>query len=232
MRVLPAEPGEVCVLARDDTKAREEAPLALRFMIDTSVVSPTEAIEFAEFLTKSTLFIEVWDANSLLLIGQCGIPLRRLMRQGHSTVKCAMECDVIDSESVMEIDQGITTMVMSDGGPVAGDVVGALQVIMCNYGRKGRGTLAPTSAANKVGSRALDADHHGLNWRAMGIEPMYGDPAPGKGKSRGTRCVHVHLLRVLLSCPKHLKNTDNVVPQTDPLRYPYLHSEALMACTR
>eukprot|EP01041_Mallomonas_annulata_P001319 gene1319-2541_t len=171
MRLLPADAGEVCVLARDETSVREEAPLALRYIIDTTVVSPNEAIEFSEYLSKITLFIDVWDANSLLLIGVCGIPLRRLMRQGNSTTKCAIECDIIDPESLMEMYNGISTTVLSEGGPIVGDVVGALQVIMCNYGQKGKGNLIKTASCGISNApRPIDADRQGLNWRAMGAD--------------------------------------------------------------
>ena len=59
MRLLPADIGQVSVLARDEAHARDEIPLALRYIIDTGAATPTEAIEFAEYLANKTLCIDV-----------------------------------------------------------------------------------------------------------------------------------------------------------------------------
>jgi hypothetical protein len=84
--------GGLCVLSRDESHARDEAPLALRYIVDCSQSSPTEALEFAEYMSHSNLYVDVWDADSLMLIGVIGIPLRRLMRQGQPVAKCVIEC--------------------------------------------------------------------------------------------------------------------------------------------
>jgi hypothetical protein len=90
MRLLPSEKGQPSVLCREDARTRDEAPLSLRYLIDCSDTSPTEAVEFAEYMAYHSLFVDVWDANSLMLLGTCSIPLRRIMRQGSPVVRCVL----------------------------------------------------------------------------------------------------------------------------------------------
>lgn len=66
LRLLPADAGQVHVFVRED--ARDESPLSLRFRIDCSAASPTEPYDFAEYLSHSSLHIDVWNADSLLLV--------------------------------------------------------------------------------------------------------------------------------------------------------------------
>lgn len=163
MRLLPADIGQVSVLARDEAHARDEIPLALRYIIDSGAASPTEAIEFAEYLANRTLYIDVWDADSLILLGTCGIPLRRIMRQGQPMAKCALECDVINSEAASNVEAGITTSTILDGGPISGSLVGSVDLIICNYGQEGRSESKRTDTNIKKVSDLIE----GLNWRAI-----------------------------------------------------------------
>jgi hypothetical protein len=165
MRLLPSQPGELSVLARDDPLARDEPPLTLRYFVDCSTASANEGHEFAEYLAHCSLYVDVWDADSLLHLGTCGIPLRKLMRQGQRMVKQAAECDVINAElgAVLSQNGGISSTVIAEGGPASGVVVGAVQLILSNSGHEGRGPKRHKSAAD---------DFHpieGLNWRAFGV---------------------------------------------------------------
>jgi hypothetical protein len=161
MRLLPNDHvGEINVLVRDET--RNETPLTLRHSIDCSSVSLTESIEFAEYLAYKTLHIDVWDADSLLLIGSACVPLRRLMRQGESIAKCSLECDIIDCESGARSDvNGIQTSVVMEGGPILGNVVGSVQILLANYGQKGLHKY-DHNKINNVNQ------YEGLNWRTNG----------------------------------------------------------------
>lgn len=181
MRLLPADSGQLSVLARDEAHARDEAPLSLRFSIDCSSVSPNEAKEFAEYLAKATLFVDVWDADSLLLLGTAGIPLRRLMRQRRPVTKCAIECDIMNSDMGALSQGGISSLVINEGGPVSGVVVGSVNIILCNFGQMGTGPSAgPAKAQSQEDVKpptikggfggASGSVVEGLNWRAYGVE--------------------------------------------------------------
>lgn len=73
--------GEHCVLTRADgpsygSGGSESVPLAIRIEIDTAPQAscPTEAREFHEYLKHRTLYIDVWDADSLLYLGTSHSP--------------------------------------------------------------------------------------------------------------------------------------------------------------
>lgn len=186
MRLLPAERGEVCVLARDEAHARDEAPLALRYIIDCSSSSPTEGLEFAEYLAHSTLFIDVWDADSMILLGTCGVPLRRIMRQGQPVAKCALECDIINSEMAAQAQGGIISSTVTEGGPVSGLVVGSINLIICNYGQAGKaeakGIANLSSRDGKQSRGQISGPVEGLNWRAYSAASAESDPKSPAGK--------------------------------------------------
>ena len=155
VRILPSEVGEIGVLVRDTADSRNDPPLVLSHIVDCCDVSTLEAFEFANYLGHCKLYIDVWDADSLLLIGVCAVPLRRLMRQGQKVVKCAIECDIVDS------DPGLTNADMAmnimSNGPVVGTVVGSLNIIL---GSTGHESLCTTRIAEAKSS--IDSE---LNWR-------------------------------------------------------------------
>jgi hypothetical protein len=191
-RLLPADRGEMNVLCRDDPHSRDEQPLALRFEIDCSATSPLEGIEFAEYLARGTLQVDVWDADSLLLLGSTRLPLRRLLRQGQRNAFCALECDVVDVDcDNSSAAGGVATFTLADdGGPPSGAIVGSVNIIAENCGREG---AHPTSAYFRsknvqkdkssgrrgAGNEAIEDDGDrrrlelnpvdGLNWRALGV---------------------------------------------------------------
>jgi hypothetical protein len=79
LRLLTADYGKAHIFVREAAHARDEIPLGLRYTIDCTpqkekdnsvlVLNPDyEAREFAEYLARTTLFLEVWDADSLLLV--------------------------------------------------------------------------------------------------------------------------------------------------------------------
>ena len=183
MRLLPSDKGQVSVLCRDDAHARDEAPLALRYLVDCSDSSPTEGYDFAEYMAKHSLFIDVWDSDSLLLLGTCCVPLKGVMRQGQPVARCAMECDVIDTETHVRAVNGVTTTVILDGGIGVGVVVGAVQVILSNKGEQGKNRVTNALLDQRERQSALAVQ--GLNWRAhQQTLALALAPSAGRGKSR------------------------------------------------
>jgi hypothetical protein len=169
MRLLPpSETNSFSVLVREDSTSRRiETPLLLRHIIDSGNVSTLEGYEFAEYLAYSTLYIDVWDSDSLLHIGVVAFPLRSLMRQGRSSSKTTLECDILNHDLSVVMDKhGLPTSVMVDGQAPLGLVVGSLSIIASNVGTEGQKTKRKDQSFME----------HGLNWRTS--------VAPGKVVSK------------------------------------------------
>lgn len=164
LRLLPADADQINILVRELANARNEPPLSLRYDIDCSMICPTERREFAEYLSKCTLYVDVWDADSLLILGTFGVPLSRLMRQGQPSVKMAIESDIINPYLCADSEGGITNTKVSDGGPIDGIIVGSAHVILSNYGRSGQGQYLAENCVKKF------EQPEETNWRTMGID--------------------------------------------------------------
>lgn len=50
--------------------------LQLRYMVDPGFLKPGEQRWFAHYLAAQTLQVDVWDGDSLLLIGSAGIQMK------------------------------------------------------------------------------------------------------------------------------------------------------------
>ena len=48
----------------------------LRYMVDPSYMQPGEGRVFSQYLLSQALHIDVWDGDSLLLIGSTTLPLK------------------------------------------------------------------------------------------------------------------------------------------------------------
>lgn len=53
---------------------------------------------FLEYLANHAMFVDVWDGDSLHLIGTATLQLKELLRQGREAVQSAFELDVISVE--------------------------------------------------------------------------------------------------------------------------------------
>lgn len=53
---------------------------------------------FLEYLANHAMFIDVWDGDSLHLIGSATLQLKELLRQGKEAVQSTFELDVISVE--------------------------------------------------------------------------------------------------------------------------------------
>lgn len=169
MRLLPpSENNSFSVLVREEsTSKRIETPLLLRHIIDCGHVSTLEGYEFAEYLAYGTLYIDVWDSDSLLHIGVVAFPLRSLMRQGKSSSKITLECDIVNHDLSIQVDKnGLPTTVMLDGQAPLGTVVGSLSIIASSMGLEGKKKIKNNQSFME----------QGVNWRAS--------VAPGKVVSK------------------------------------------------
>eukprot|EP01083_Nonionella_stella_P193017 713238_1 len=67
-------------------------------------IPPEEQTEFAKYLFKKELRIDIWDGDSLHIIGTARVPLRRYLRQGQAQIEICDELDIIKHS---EIEQAL-----------------------------------------------------------------------------------------------------------------------------
>ncbi|XP_015235683.1 PREDICTED: nephrocystin-4 [Cyprinodon variegatus] len=94
-----------CVLAtinKDGSVNHGSPGLQLQFRVDDGFLRPGEKQWFLRHLALHTMHIDVWDSDSLLLIGSTAIELKYLLRQGKSAVQALHELEVLTTDYVGE----------------------------------------------------------------------------------------------------------------------------------
>ncbi|XP_074655528.1 nephrocystin-4-like isoform X2 [Tubulanus polymorphus] len=90
-----------CVLKRldkDGTILKGAPGYQVKYYVDPTFLKPGEGRLFVNHLANQTLHVDVWDGDSLLLIGSCAVDLRHLTRQGREAVQVTYELDVFATE--------------------------------------------------------------------------------------------------------------------------------------
>ncbi|XP_078414346.1 nephrocystin-4 isoform X3 [Cetorhinus maximus] len=81
--------------------------LELKFMVEPSYMKEGEQRWFMQYLAMQTLQIDVWDAESLLLIGTAAVELKYLLRQGRTAVQVSHELAVITTEYALDVPMSL-----------------------------------------------------------------------------------------------------------------------------
>uniref|UniRef100_A0A3Q4HZB7 Nephrocystin 4 n=1 Tax=Neolamprologus brichardi TaxID=32507 RepID=A0A3Q4HZB7_NEOBR len=94
-----------CVLAsinKDGTVNTGSPGLQLQFRVDDSFLKPGEKRWFLRYLALHAMHIDIWDSDSLLLIGSTAIELKYMLRQCKSAVQALHEVEVLTTDYVGE----------------------------------------------------------------------------------------------------------------------------------
>uniref|UniRef100_G1PL72 Nephrocystin 4 n=1 Tax=Myotis lucifugus TaxID=59463 RepID=G1PL72_MYOLU len=70
----------------------------LRYLVDPGFLRPGERRWFTRYLAVQSLQVDVWDGDSLLLIGSAAVHLKHLLRQGRPAVQVSHELEVLATE--------------------------------------------------------------------------------------------------------------------------------------
>ncbi|XP_063799507.1 nephrocystin-4 isoform X2 [Pseudophryne corroboree] len=101
-------PARVLLQINKDGSINSGSPgYQLKYMVDPGFLKPGERQWFLRYLALHTLQVDVWDGESLLLIGSAAVEMKHLLRQGRTAVQVSHELEVITTEYEQE------TMVMS-----------------------------------------------------------------------------------------------------------------------
>lgn len=83
----------------NETNNLNESPgYMLSYGVDPSNLKFGEKRIFLQYLAHHAMFIDVWDADTLHLIGTCTLQLKELLRQGKEAVQSTFELDVMSTE--------------------------------------------------------------------------------------------------------------------------------------
>ncbi|XP_075577688.1 nephrocystin-4 [Pelecanus crispus] len=83
---------------KDGTLGTGPPGLQLKYMVDPAFLRPGEQRWFVRYLAEHSLQIDVWDGDSLLLVGSAAIKLEPLLRQGRAAVRTHHELEVATTE--------------------------------------------------------------------------------------------------------------------------------------
>ncbi|NXX62641.1 NPHP4 protein, partial [Scopus umbretta] len=94
-----AVPAQLLVrVDKDGTLGAGPPGLQLKYMVDPAFLRPGEQRWFVRYLAEHSLQIDIWDGDSLLLVGSAAVKLEPLLRQGRAAVRTHHELEVATTE--------------------------------------------------------------------------------------------------------------------------------------
>ncbi|XP_074416551.1 nephrocystin-4 isoform X2 [Larus michahellis] len=94
-----AVPAQLLVrVNKDGTLGTGPPGLQLKYMVDPAFLRAGEQRWFVRYLAEHSLQIDVWDGDSLLLVGSAALKLESLLRQGRAAVRTHHELEVATTE--------------------------------------------------------------------------------------------------------------------------------------
>ncbi|XP_067826754.1 nephrocystin-4 [Heptranchias perlo] len=90
-------------LNKNGTGNIDSPGLELKFMVEPSYLKEGEQRWFMQYLALQILQIDVWNAESLLLIGSAAVELKYLLRQGRTAIQVSHELEVITTEYAPDV---------------------------------------------------------------------------------------------------------------------------------
>ncbi|NXK22747.1 NPHP4 protein, partial [Arenaria interpres] len=88
---------------KDGTLSTGPPGLQLRYLVDPAFLRAGEQRWFVRYLAEHSLQIDVWDGDSLLLVGSAALKLESLLRQGRAAIRTHHELEVATTEYEPEV---------------------------------------------------------------------------------------------------------------------------------
>ncbi|XP_048823442.1 nephrocystin-4 isoform X2 [Lagopus muta] len=131
-----AVPAQVLLQLNEDGTPNTEAPgLQLRYVVDPTFLRRGEQRVFVRYLAEQSLQMDIWDGDSLLLVGSAAVKLKPLLRQGRPAVRTLHELEVITTEYEQDAPPAAGRDVLCPlGARVA--VRGHLHLCLANVGHR------------------------------------------------------------------------------------------------
>lgn len=164
-----AVPAQVLLqLNKDGTPSTGAPGLQLRYVVDPTFLRPGEQRVFVHYLAEHSLQVDIWDGDSLLLVGSAAVKLKPLLRQGRPAVRTLHELEVATTEYEQDAPPAAGRDVLRPLG-VRMAVRGHLHLCLANIGHRCEETpvsprhpsLSHTHLVPSQGSGCLQSHHAG-----------------------------------------------------------------------
>uniref|UniRef100_A0A452SHL6 Nephrocystin 4 n=1 Tax=Ursus americanus TaxID=9643 RepID=A0A452SHL6_URSAM len=88
---------------RDGSSDAGTPGFQLKYLVEPGFLKPGEQRWFTHYLAAQTLQIDVWDGDSLLLVGSAAVQMKHLLRQGRPAVQVLHELEVVATEYEQDV---------------------------------------------------------------------------------------------------------------------------------
>ncbi|XP_077929987.1 nephrocystin-4 isoform X4 [Halichoerus grypus] len=88
---------------RPPTSPARPPGFQLKYLVEPGFLKPGEQRWFTHYLAAQTLQIDVWDGDSLLLVGSAAVQMKQLLRQGRPAVQVLHELEVVATEYEQDV---------------------------------------------------------------------------------------------------------------------------------
>uniref|UniRef100_A0A8C3YS56 Nephrocystin 4 n=1 Tax=Catagonus wagneri TaxID=51154 RepID=A0A8C3YS56_9CETA len=172
------------------------------YVVDPAFLRPGELRWFTGYLAVQTLQVDVWDGDSLLLVGSAAVPMKHLLRQGRPAVQVSHELEVVATEyeqDAVAVSGDVTRFGSVKPIDVHTVVKGRLHLTLANVGHLCEQRVKSPSSLPPSRSRVISND--GASSFAGGSFLSPGGPRPMKNVVQAQKLADVdsELAALLLS---------------------------------
>ncbi|XP_045331391.1 nephrocystin-4 isoform X5 [Leopardus geoffroyi] len=163
-RTLPGSLLHLLVLAdRDDSSDAGSPGFQLKFLAEPGFLRPGEQSRFSHYLAAQALQVDVWDGDSLLLVGSAAVPMKHLLRQGRPAVQVSHELEVVATEYEQDVvvSGDVTRLGSIQPIGVYAVVKGWLHLTLANIGHVCEQRVRDSSTLPPSRSRVISNDRTG-----------------------------------------------------------------------
>nr|XP_033700218.1 nephrocystin-4 isoform X9 [Tursiops truncatus] len=133
----------------------------LKYLVGPGFLRPGEQRWFARYLAMQTLQIDIWDGDSLLLVGSAAVQMKHLLRQGRPAVQVSHELEVVATEheqDTMVVSGDVTRFGCVKPINVHTVVKGRLHLTLANVGHLCERRVGSPSSLPPSRSRVISND--------------------------------------------------------------------------
>ncbi|XP_024615953.1 nephrocystin-4 [Neophocaena asiaeorientalis asiaeorientalis] len=133
----------------------------LKYLVGPGFLRPGEQRWFARYLAMQTLQIDIWDGDSLLLVGSAAVQMKHLLRQGRPAVQVSHELEVVATEheqDTMVVSGDVTRFGCVKPINVHTVVKGQLHLTLANVGHLCERRVGSPSSLPPSRSRVVSND--------------------------------------------------------------------------